>query len=158
MINIPPFAELSKTMKEWLNAQAGGLFKADIAKCEMLAKENEEATLFTIANPTPDGECALFTNPAEAMKEYYLLMINRMCMVHYHDNHAVLIKEERLQRQCPDAIVIMYDGSGAKNVHGSNSITVGSMKWTGMKKGFQSSTQLGLYWFIFGLYWFIVGL
>ena len=148
MINIPPFAELSKTMKEWLNAQAGGLFKADIAKCEMLAKENEEATLFTIANPTPDGECALFTNPAEAMKEYYLLMINRMCMVHYHDNHAVLIKEERLQRQCPDAIVIMYDGSGAKNVHGSNSITVGSMKWTGMKKGFQSSTQLGLYWFI----------
>ena len=140
LINIPPFAELSKTMKDWLSTEAGGLFLAITDKQLM----HGDRTLTKKEN----GECALFKKPDVAMVQYYLLMINRNCMMHYHENHAAFIEQERLQRQCPDAIVLMYDGSGAKNVHGSNSITVGSMKWTGMKKGFQSSTQLGLYWFI----------
>ena len=125
-------AEVAASVRDrYLKTTADGIFQADID-----------------CYPDVDGEHSVFRDVSQAMTEWYLLLINKECMFQYYVHHNLKIDEIKLTRTVPDALVVMFDGSNAKGVYGSNQISIGSIKWSGNEKGYKSSTQNSLMYLV----------
>ena len=115
----------------YLHQVAGGVFKAD-----------NDCYLDVY------GEHSVFRDPGEALAEYYMLLVNQPCNYKYFIHHNLKMKPDQLERDVPDVLGLMFDGSNALGVFDGKQISVGSIKWTGFAKGYKSSTQTDLMYFL----------
>lgn len=114
----------------YLKSVAGGVFFAEIDTYSL----------------QDGGEIAVLNDVTKALKEFYELMISKVIMYSYHMHHCLRMAFDELERNVPDIVVVMFDGTCALGIPGSKHMALGALGWSGFRQGYKCSTQTSLTW------------